>query len=208
MNASLLTRLIAAGTPAELVAEVAAELARGQAMIDLVEQRRKRDRVRKTPPRNSAETEEIPEFQDDPPKAPTPPNTLNTLPPSPKGTAPKGKHPLPADWGMSEALVAYGARQEPPVNRDEVAGCCEDVRNWALRHGRKMADWDRCAMGFIRDLSKRKRDGPAQPMNGRRSSFGNSNLSRRYAEPHKRTNQDAIADLELRLGQMSERYHN
>jgi hypothetical protein len=54
MSAVLIAKLIAAGTPAELVAEVAMELGRAQAAADALEQRRRNDRERKAKSRDVA----------------------------------------------------------------------------------------------------------------------------------------------------------
>lgn len=62
MSAALLAKLIEAGTPTELVAEVAMELARAQAVEELVEKRRAKDRERKRAPRNSVESTEVAEI--------------------------------------------------------------------------------------------------------------------------------------------------
>ena len=70
MNADLIARLIEAGTPAALVAEVATELARAQASVEVLETRKAKDRERKRSkefrgtPRNSKESAE---FQESPP---------------------------------------------------------------------------------------------------------------------------------------------
>jgi hypothetical protein len=79
MNANLLQRLIEAGTPAALIAEVAMELAKGQAANDLLEGRRAKDRARKVP-RISTETEESAEIHDAP--LSRPPNEINSNPPT------------------------------------------------------------------------------------------------------------------------------
>jgi hypothetical protein len=65
MSGELLARLIEAGTPAALVAEVAMELARAQAIQEVAEQRKAKDRERKRP-RNSAESVESAEIQESP----------------------------------------------------------------------------------------------------------------------------------------------
>jgi len=64
MSAALLAKLIEAGTPVDLVGEVAMELARAQALQEVVEQRRAKDRERKRNPRNSEESVETPEIQE------------------------------------------------------------------------------------------------------------------------------------------------
>lgn len=68
MSAELLRKLIEAGTPAELVAEVAMELGRAQAAAELLEQRRAKDRERKRLPRKSEESLESAETHGTPPK--------------------------------------------------------------------------------------------------------------------------------------------
>jgi hypothetical protein len=88
MSAALLARLIEAGTPAELVGEVAMELAKAQAVADILEQRKAKDRERKRLPRTSAESEETAEIQEQgfpevSPPAPPLPNPSNTAPLSP-----------------------------------------------------------------------------------------------------------------------------
>jgi hypothetical protein len=88
MSAALLARLIEAGTPAALVGEVAMELAKAQAVADILEQRKAKDRERKRLPRTSAESEETAEIQEQgfpevSPPAPPLPNPSNTAPLSP-----------------------------------------------------------------------------------------------------------------------------
>jgi hypothetical protein len=63
MISALLARLIESGTPAELVAEVAMELARAEAIQEQAERRKAKDRERKRLPRNSEESTETTEFQ-------------------------------------------------------------------------------------------------------------------------------------------------
>jgi hypothetical protein len=58
VSAPLLEKLIDAGTPAALVAEVAMQLARAEALQQAAEQRKAKDRERKRVPRNSTESEE------------------------------------------------------------------------------------------------------------------------------------------------------
>jgi hypothetical protein len=88
MSAALLEKLLNAGTPVALVAEVAAELARAQAAQELLEERRAKDRQRKRVPRNSTESTESAEFHDkgslevSPPEPPLPePSKISPLSP-------------------------------------------------------------------------------------------------------------------------------
>lgn len=85
---ALIEKLIEAGTPAALVAEVAIELAKAEAATQLLESRRSKDRERKraTPPvpRNSTESSETPEFQEPPDKERFQTSKeINPIPPSP-----------------------------------------------------------------------------------------------------------------------------
>lgn len=61
MSAALIAKLISAGTPAELIAEVAMELAHAQAVQNAAERRKAKDRERKRFPRNSTEAAECAE---------------------------------------------------------------------------------------------------------------------------------------------------
>jgi hypothetical protein len=74
MNAALLAKLIEAGTPADLVAEVAVELGRAHAAQEILEKRRAKDRERKSIPRNSTETPENAENAETPSPLNAPPN--------------------------------------------------------------------------------------------------------------------------------------
>jgi len=88
MSATLLTKLLEAGTPPELVGEVAMALARAEAAQEILEKRRAKDRERKAIPRNSTESEESVEIHDKgspevPPPAPPLPKPSKTSPLSP-----------------------------------------------------------------------------------------------------------------------------
>lgn len=75
MSATLLAKLIEAGTPAELVGEVAMELARAQAAQEQTERRKAKDRERKrnsTDSAESAESQEIPSPLEVSPQTPLP----------------------------------------------------------------------------------------------------------------------------------------
>jgi hypothetical protein len=111
VSAVLITKLIEAGTPAELVAEVAMELARAQAAADILLQRRAKDRERKRTPRNSTESEEIAESAefheklptDESPPAPPLPTNLQKAPLSP----PKSKQGEVPEWMPSDEWEAF-----------------------------------------------------------------------------------------------------
>ena len=91
MSMDLLERLIAAGTPAALVAEVAMVIARAESAQSILNERRSRDRSRKASvPRISAEIQgsrgiprQSAEFQADPPSPKESPHTPKELTPSP-----------------------------------------------------------------------------------------------------------------------------
>jgi len=90
-SADLIRRMIEAGTPADIIADVAAELARGEAARELIEGRRAKDRERKGKgtfrgiPRNSAEDAESAECPPLEERSPTPPKTQ-----SPQSSPPSG----------------------------------------------------------------------------------------------------------------------
>jgi hypothetical protein len=103
MSAALLTKLIEAGTPPELIAEVAMELSRAQATSELIEQRRAKDRERKRVPRIPRKSTEDAEIQ-------PPPKDKKSNPPSSVAIATVGEaDPLKElfDVGVS-VLTAAG----------------------------------------------------------------------------------------------------
>ncbi|PZU75569.1 MAG: hypothetical protein DI530_15050 [Sphingomonas sp.] len=93
MSADLLTRLIAAGTPAELVAEVAMLSARADAAAQAIEGRRAKDRARQDRRRHAMSRDitldnvTTRDVTDEPPPSPSP-----FLPPDPQPT-PAPAHP-------------------------------------------------------------------------------------------------------------------
>ena len=108
MSADLLKRLADAGTPMDLIMEVAETIADARAAERVLEKRREKDRERKRNSKDSTESEESAEFQPEalspfaPPKvSPTPPS--NTPPISPKPTA---RLVLP-DWIPLEPWSAF-----------------------------------------------------------------------------------------------------
>jgi hypothetical protein len=100
MSAELLTKLIEAGTPPTLVAEVAMALGRSEAAIEALEQRRKHERERKAKSRDitgqdvtarDIRDQGSPEVS---PPAPPLPNPSNKSPLSP----PRSGTRFPSDW--------------------------------------------------------------------------------------------------------------
>lgn len=82
---SLLQRLIEAGTPAALIAEVAKLEARADHDREIIEGRRAKDRARKSIPRNSTETSDSHGIPAEPPSLdkeipPRPPKEINPIP--------------------------------------------------------------------------------------------------------------------------------
>lgn len=119
---TLLARLIAAGTPADLVAEVALELARAQAAQEAIERRRANDRERSTRRHvKSRDNTGDNVTQRDKPSLSRPPNENNSNPPThthPEITTPRARmgHRLPADWqpqpltgDLGKAVAAWPA---------------------------------------------------------------------------------------------------
>lgn len=98
--AALVAKLAEAGTPPELLAAVAKELFAGETAREVIEERRHRDRVRKTPnPRNSEEARGNPrsstesaEIREQGVSKVSPQTPLPNLPQSPP-LAPKGASP-------------------------------------------------------------------------------------------------------------------
>ena len=96
MSAALLARLIESGTPAELVAEVAMELARAEAAQEVLESRRKNERERKARSRDvtgqdvtERERQEVTDTPSPEVSPQTPFPNPNLSPPAPKGASPQ-----------------------------------------------------------------------------------------------------------------------
>lgn len=95
---SLLARLIEAGTPAELVAEVARELARAEVAQEALESRRSKDRDRQSRRRGHVMSRDNADFTQ-PPTPSLSPQTPQTHPHPRENKTPARKgHRLPADW--------------------------------------------------------------------------------------------------------------
>lgn len=77
---SLLARLIEAGTPADLVAEVARELARAEVAQEAIEQRRSKDRERQQRRRDNVTSRDTADVTETTPPS-APPNDIYSTPP-------------------------------------------------------------------------------------------------------------------------------
>ena len=115
MNVELLARLIDAGTPADLVAEVAAELARAEASREAVEQRRASDRERQQRRRHAMSRDITAENVTPPSLSPSfPPDPpINPIPIHPDIITRARKGPFPAPLGVTaEQWGAFVAQRK------------------------------------------------------------------------------------------------
>lgn len=156
MSANLLKRLADAGTPMDLIMEVAETLAEAKAAERVLEKRREKDRLRK---RNSAESVESSESAEsaervslDKEKPPTPPKEINPFPCVHTARA-KGWHRLPENWEprpLPSPVLAKVDQWPPGTLGDELA----NFRRWAANaedkngKGRKL-DWDQAWRNWI-----------------------------------------------------------
>lgn len=108
MNAALLQKLIEAGTPAELVAEVAMELSRAQAAVEILETRRRNERERKSRSREVTHSHgKSRDSRDKPDKSPkVSPKEINQTPSYPpvQVSEPSGSSPSPRPWALPEGV--------------------------------------------------------------------------------------------------------
>ena len=115
----LLARLLSAGTPPELVAEVAMELARAEAAKEAISERRHRDRLRQSEKRArdnvmSRDTAEIHDVTDKPLSLSPNENNSNPHTHTPENTTPrarKGDFPKP-DWADGEVWRDFMANRK------------------------------------------------------------------------------------------------
>jgi hypothetical protein len=157
MSADLLKRLADAGTPMDLIMEVAETLAEARAAERILERRRETDRLRKRDvSAESAESLETVEIQDrvsfD--KKTTPdPKKIKSFPCVREARA-KGWHRLPDGWRptrpLPDAVQAKVDQWPPGALGDELAA----MRRWAANaedkngKGRKL-DWDQAWRNWI-----------------------------------------------------------
>src|SRR5688500_8310280 len=125
--ANLLSRLIAAGTPADLIEDVALELARARVAQEAIDARRARDRDRQRARRGHAASRD---GADGAPQKETPHTPKKNTPPSvsPKGdTSPRRKRAarLPDDFAVPDEWLrwAQARRGWPPAEARDEAEC-------------------------------------------------------------------------------------
>lgn len=148
----LLARLIAAGTPAHLVAEVAMELGRAQGERDALERRRATDRERQRESREAKKVAEgnechvtsrdvtvvtdeplpspSPSFPPDPQTNPTPAHPVNNTPRARKAdpfACPEGVDPV--DW---DGLKANRKAKRAPLSEGAHRQIINKLDRWAL----------------------------------------------------------------------------
>lgn len=168
VGSALIARLIQAGTPPELVADIAMELGRAEAERSILASRREHERNRKAKSRdvtgqNVTERDSL-DKTGQPPLAPAGSissalpsseqrkDTLSTPSvshPSPSVPKPRGSR-LPKDWTPSESLLAYGVEQG--LTRAEAASSLETMRLWAHAGGPNTVklDWVSAGQGWLR----------------------------------------------------------
>lgn len=172
MSAALIQRLIEAGTPAALVAEVAMELGKADAERAAIAKRRADDAARQAKRRSGHVTSrdtagpksrDVTGHHDEPP--PTEPNPLgnNILPPSGgDDNYARDPHRLPADFALSEAdrQFARDLGWSDPEVSDEFAGFVDYWSNPKLPGSKALkSNWSATWRNRIRDLSKRRGHG-------------------------------------------------
>lgn len=183
---SLLARLIEAGTPAELVAEVAEELARAKVAQEAIENSRKKARERQARKRErDAQESDVTschvterDRRDTP--LPLPPNENNSNPPTPapvnNTTRARRGHRLPDDWEpkpLSAEVAALVAAWPAGSIERELA----KFRDWAASatgSNSRKSDWDAAWRNWLR---RRDEEQPRNLANGRQQT-SNSNTAR------------------------------
>lgn len=162
MSAALIAKLIEAGTPAELVAEVAMELSRAQAAAEILEQRRKHERERKARSRDVTgqnvterdSRDNADRVSLDKEKSPIPPKEINPIP-CVRNARTKAKHSLPTNW-LPAPLKADG--QAGLVAARKPVGWIErelsKFKDHALQNRRLCADWDAAWRNWIKQADE------------------------------------------------------
>jgi hypothetical protein len=153
MIGELVSRLIAAGTPPELAAQVVCEAyaeggnVRRHSADETAERRRAKDRDRKQKEREIRRQSTESADSADGALILTKSNNKRV----------RAKHPLSADWKPTEKH--FEAAEKLHIPRSAVETKAEDLRIWAGSSGALKADWDLTFHGFLR------RDAPklAQP---------------------------------------------
>lgn len=158
MSADLLTRLASAGTPMDLVMEVAEALAEARVAERALEKRRENERNRKAKSREvtgSHVTERDITGQVSPDKeTPQTPKEINPIP-CVRGTRARAKHPLPANW-QPAALKPDG--QAGMIVARKPVGWIErqlsKFKDHALQNNRQCSDWDAAWRNWIKEADE------------------------------------------------------
>jgi hypothetical protein len=170
--AALISRLVQAGTPADLIADLAMALARGEAAEQQAEQRKAKDRARKSIPRNSTETAEDAEIQEHPPvldKESVPQTPFKEIKPTPRavrGSACGGYLPVgwkPSTFGVGTIAGEIVGRR----GQDWAKRAFETFENhWRAATGKtaRKGDWQATWANWV--IEQDRRDG----QNGTRQS--------------------------------------
>ncbi len=171
MSAALIARLIEAGTPAALVADVAMELGRAAAAADILEQRRAKDRIRKRPRISEDSTESVETVEPPPPQSPplkvSPDPFKNTPSLTPQPT-PKRARRLPDDW-QPQPLTGKAGEMVAAWQAGEMERELAKFRNyWLAKGGADAAktNWQRTWINWLISADERK------PRNARTNGMG------------------------------------
>jgi hypothetical protein len=157
LSADLLKRLADAGTPMDLIMEVAETLAEARAAERLLDRRREKDRIRKRNSKDSAEIVETAEIQDGvslDKETPQTPKEIKPIPCVRETRARLGYHRLPEGWRPTRPfpapLQAKVDQWPPGTLDDEIAA----MKRWAANaedkngKGRKL-DWDKALWNWL-----------------------------------------------------------
>lgn len=150
---SLIARLIEAGTPADLIAEVARELARAEVAQEAIEQRRAKDRERQQRRRDNVMSRDAADVTTAPSLS-RPPNEINSNPPThthPEGVNAPAREAEPLDAHV-EAWREW--REKNPFPRPWWA----DKRVWAdwmqVRKRKGGVNTITAHSGFLADIAR------------------------------------------------------
>ncbi|CAN5575597.1 hypothetical protein BH10PSE14_BH10PSE14_06540 [soil metagenome] len=183
----LIARLIAAGTPPELIEEVALLYARAQADRDAIEARRTRDRDRQSA-RRHVTSRDIADVVDSPPAlnketSPRPPKEINptprvrTAPALPERVTGQRGQRIDIDWQPGKPLpdaIGKVVAGWPPGRLDEEIAEFRDF--WLADAGQRASkmDWDRTWWNRLRAIIKhdQRHERGGQRGNGNRNHNG------------------------------------
>jgi hypothetical protein len=159
VSSDIIKRLIEAGTPPDLVADVAMELARAKAASEVLEQRRAKDRQRKRVPRNSTESEdstENAEFHPIPspnkvsPQTPLQTNPIPSPPYIPPASQKRGTR-LAEDFEPPEDWIAWAMKRRGWSKQGATDECECFIRYWQAKPGREAMklDWPKTWQNWV-----------------------------------------------------------